>query len=168
MQTSPAKEAMDNNFAARVRRVEAQQDVMAALYRYAHSIDYGDEAEWVDCFMPEGVFELQLMNGGGQRLLASVPTGRATPRGVRIEGREALAHFVANHTHAPDVFHKHCVMNPLIRLDPANEAATVSSYYLRADVGRYSFGRYLDRLVRCEDGRWRLIERIAQIECPAP
>lgn len=157
----------DLNIVSRLRRVEAQLAVTAALYRYAHSIDYGEETEWLDCFTPGGVFELRLMNGGGERLLGSVPMGRTTAHGVRIEGREALTRFIANHTRAPEVFHKHCLMNPVITYDAVNETASACSYYMRIDVGRYSFGRYLDNLVQCQDGLWRFTERIAQIESPA-
>jgi hypothetical protein len=93
--------------------------------------------------------------------------GTAHELGVRYQGRVALSHLVARHTRAPDRYHKHCLVEPRISID--QDGASVTSYWVRIDdVGDvpslYAFGRYLDRLDRCADGRWRFRERVVEIE----
>ena len=50
------------------------------------------------------------------------------------------------------------------------DEASVVSYFLRveprdaASTQIVASGRYLDRLVRCDDGRWRFMERVAEID----
>ena len=138
----------------RLSRLEDERAVLATLNRYGHSIDYGLEQDWVDCFTEDGVFDVQ--------------HHRAGPPGARHEGREALAAFVGQHTRAPAKYHKHVVVEPVIAL--AGDGATVVSYYCRLDVAPNgepyvrSFGRYRDTMVRCPDGRWRFKERIADGE----
>ncbi len=85
----------------------------------------------------------------------------------RLVGREAIAEAFRGHTHAPVMFHKHLLFQPWIRLD--GDRATVESGFARLDEGEggpvlRSFGRYLDVLVRCADGRWRFAQREAFIE----
>lgn len=85
----------------------------------------------------------------------------------RLAGREAIRDAFRGHTHAPDMFHKHLLFQPLIRLD--GDRATVESGFARLDEGEdgpivRSFGRYADVLVRCDDGRWRFAERESFIE----
>jgi len=35
----------------RLAALEAERAILRSLYRYGHSIDYGLEREWVDCFL---------------------------------------------------------------------------------------------------------------------
>lgn len=139
----------------RLQRLEDERAILATLHRYAHSIDYGAEADWVDCFVEDGVFDVR----------------RSDPPGRRYEGRAALAEFVAAHTRAPEHWHKHLVLNPVVDID--GDVATSVSYlgrldYLRGEPVIRSLGRYRDRLVRSADGRWRLQERIAEVEVRHP
>ena len=140
---------------ARLARLEAERDVLASLYRYAHAIDYGDDATWVDCFTEDGAFDMRrrpdFLPGTGQR----------------FEGREALAAFIARHPNAPAVYTKHVIVEPVITVE--GERAGVVSYLFRLDEHNdepyvFVFGRYRDRIVRCGDGRWRFEERIVEIE----
>ncbi len=138
---------------ARVARLEDERAIVQTLHRYAHSIDYGDEEGWVDCFTEDGVFDVR------SRL----------PHQLKrlISGRAELRQFISGHTRAPELWHKHLLVEPLITLD--GDSATCASYL--AVVMEHGeepvlrvFGRYRDRLVRGEDGRWRFRERIAEIE----
>jgi hypothetical protein len=139
----------------RLAALEAERGVLATLYQYGHALDYGAEADWVDCFAAAAHYEVR-------------DRGAGTTDSVRsYDGREELAAFAAGHTRAPERFHKHLVADPLIAVD--GDRATASSYFLRLDeVGGervvYAFGRYRDELVRCPDGRWRFAVRIAEIE----
>ena len=139
----------------RLAALEAERGVLATLYQYGHALDYGAEADWVDCFAAAAHYELR-------------DRGAGTADSVRsYDGRDELAAFAAGHTRAPERFHKHLVADPLISVD--GERATATSYFLRLDeVGGervvYAFGRYRDELVRCPDGRWRFAVRIAEIE----
>jgi ketosteroid isomerase-like protein len=88
--------------------------------------------------------------------------GRAFMRGHA----ELRAGFRA-HSHAPTMFHKHVVIAPMVTVD--GDTATVQSMFARLDrypegPGIRAFGRYRDKLVRCADGRWRLKERLPDIE----
>ena len=138
---------------ARLVLLESEQAILKNLYRYGHSIDYGDEEAWVDCFTEDGVFDV--------RARLSHQPNRV------ISGRDELRAFIKRHTRAPELWHKHLLIEPLIEVD--GDTATVRSYL--AVVMEHEdepivrvFGRYRDRLVRCPDGRWRFRERIADVE----
>jgi 3-phenylpropionate/cinnamic acid dioxygenase small subunit len=146
----------------RLEALEAERAILDTLYRYGHTIDYGDEAGWVDCFTTDAVYDVRR---GPQ-------TGRADEV-VRCEGRAQIAAFVGAHSRAPSAWHKHLLSEVRVELEPDRATATAQSYFVRLDhedgVGPYvrSFGRYRDRLVREPDGRWRIEERIAEVEsCP--
>jgi ketosteroid isomerase-like protein len=138
---------------ARVALLEAERAVLKTLHRYGHAIDYGDEEAWVDCFTEDGVFDIR---------------ARLSHQPNRIvSGRDELRAFIARHTRAPELWHKHLLVEPVIEVD--GDTATCSSYL--AVVMEHDdepllrvFGRYRDRLVRCPDGRWRFLERIAEVE----
>jgi len=137
----------------RLALLEAERAVLKTLHRYGHSIDYGDEDAWVDCFTEDGVFDVRARLSHQPNRLVS--------------GREELRAFSERHTRAPELWHKHLLVEPLIEVD--GDTATVVSYL--AVVMEHEgepllrvFGRYRDRLVRCPDGRWRFRERIAEVE----
>ena len=74
------------------------------------------------------------------------------------------------HTHAPAIFHKHFVLDPLIAID--GDRASVESYFVRIDKdddGPYLrvYGRYLDAFVRCADCKWRIQKRVETSKEPA-
>jgi ketosteroid isomerase-like protein len=144
---------MSADLEARLELLEAERAITRTLHRYAQSIDYGDEEGWVDCFTEDGVFDVRSRHAHQLKRL--------------ITGRDELRAFVARHTRAPELWHKHLLIEPLIDVD--GETATCVSYLLvvmeHEDVPVMRvFGRYRDRLVRGEDGRWRFRERIAEIE----
>jgi len=138
---------------ARLALLEAERAVLRNLYDYGHSIDYGDEEAWVDCFTEDGVFDI--------RARLSHQPNRV------ISGRDELRAFIAGHTRAPELWHKPLLVEP--RIDVDGDAATVVSYLavmMEHDdepIVRV-FGRYRDRLRRCDDGRWRFRERVAEVE----
>jgi ketosteroid isomerase-like protein len=134
--------------AARVQVLEDEREILRTMYAYAHSIDYGDEALFVDCWADEAQLEW--------------------PWKDPIVGKEALTQTFRQHTHAPDVYHKHLMVEP--RIDLHGDEADVVSLYSRFDRDERnepyvrSFGRYIDRLKRCPDGRWRFTARRAENE----
>jgi len=144
-----------------VSRSEDERGILATLYKYGHSIDYGLEADWVECFAEDGAFDMRRR------------PDFAPAEGQRHQGRKALAAFVATHTRAPARWHKHMVVEPVVTVD--GDGATVTSYFLRmdedeggSDAYAFAFGRYRDRMVRCEDGVWRFQERVVEIESLHP
>ena len=139
----------------RMARLEAERDVLSTLYQLAHAIDYGEHDLWVDCFAADAVFQMVEVSARGRTVR------------VRHEGRPALAAFIPGHSSAPEYFHKHLTTVPMIQVD--GDSATSVSYFARIDAGHagpflWSFGRYNDRLVRSADGRWRVAERILEVE----
>jgi len=131
----------------RLRQLEDEQSILDALYGYGHGLDYGLEDAWIDCWADDAVLDWP---------------GRALMRG-HAELRAGFRH----HTHAPQAYHKHVVVEP--RISISGDRATVTSMYARLDrytdgPGIRAFGRYRDTLVRCADGKWRLKERYPEIE----
>jgi len=144
----------------RLQALEAERGVRATLYRYGHALDYGAEDDWVDCFTAQAHYEVR--QRGGETV---ADAGQAPARSY--DGRDELAAFAASHTRAPERFHKHLVVDPVIAVD--GDRATAVSYFIRlddvdAEPVVYAFGRYRDELVRCADGRWRFAVRIAAVE----
>lgn len=167
--SSPGVDAA--SLAARLRRLEDERDIRLALDRYGHSIDYGLESAWVDCFTADGVYDLRLripVPG----LQNTFPFAEVDAGGLRFTGARALASFVAVHSRPPGAYHKHIVVDQVIDLDADPDRARATSYFLRVDdlAGRreiVAFGRYMDRLARGADGRWRFAERIVDLESSA-
>ena len=147
----------DADLRAQVALLMAERAVLDTLYRYGHSIDYGLEEDWLDCFEPDGAFDVRYRVG-------------AKPS-RRYEGRHDLAGFIAGHSRAPDRWHKHLLLEPLVTVDGGR--ATARSYFARLDADHdgtpfvRAFGRYLDQLARGSDGRWRFVERVAEVEAVA-
>ena len=139
-----------DDLAARLERLEDEREILRTLHAYAHAIDYGDVEGWLDCFTEDASFRV---------------------RGLlryEVRGRDALRELVSRHTHAPEAWHKHVMVEPYV--DVSGDGATCRSFFtvLRDDGGvpvLGGFGRYLDRLVREADGRWRFDERTAEVEC---
>jgi hypothetical protein len=144
----------DPELGAQVALLMAERGVLGTLYRYGHSIDYGHEEEWLDCFASDGIFDVRYRVG-------------AKPS-RRFEGHDDLAGFIAAHSRAPHRWHKHLLFEPLVTID--GDRATARSYFARLDAADdgtpfvRAFGRYVDELARGADGKWRFVERIAEVE----
>jgi ketosteroid isomerase-like protein len=148
---------MSDELLARLTALEDERAILRTLYSYAHAIDYGDEQGWVDCFTSDGTFTVKARDGGYEP--------------YKIEGRAALLEFASHHTRPPGLWHKHLLIEPVIDVD--GEQAAVRSYFavLVEHDGQPTlrvFGRYLDRMRKQPDGRWRLLEREAEIESIRP
>jgi hypothetical protein len=136
-----------------VRMLIEERAVLRALHEYAHAMDYGDEAGWVDCFTPDAVFDVVEVVGGR--------------RVHREDGHGDLARYVAANPKPPH-FRKHIVVDPLI--DVRGDEADVEAYWLllqrHDDDGTpvvAAFGHYRDRM-RKVDGKWRIAHRMAEVE----
>jgi ketosteroid isomerase-like protein len=105
-QSSPAPW---DELATRVARLEDESAIVRTLNRYAHALYNGDRGEFLDCFTDDAVLE------------------RAR-HGRRVEGRQALIEFFEAVTHAPEAYHKHVVIEPVVDLD--GDVAAVSSDFL--------------------------------------
>ena len=94
---------MSTDLEARLELLEAERAITRTLHRYAHSIDYGDEEGWVDCFTEDGVFDVRSRHAHQLKRL--------------ITGRDELRAFIARHTRAPELWHKHLLIEPVIDVD---------------------------------------------------
>ncbi len=131
----------------RLRLLEDENAILQTLYIYGHSLDYGLEDDFMNCWAPDAVLHW--------------------PDRAPMRGHAGLRAAFHAHTHAPQAWHKHMLFEPLIRIEAGR--ASVQSMFARLD--RYpsapavrSFGRYRDTLVRCDDGCWRFTERLAERE----
>jgi hypothetical protein len=137
----------------RVGLLEDERAILRRLHAYGQAIDYGDEEVWANCFAKNGVFDIRTRLDG-------------TPN-MKVSGRQELRAFVERHTRAPERWHKHMMVEPLIEL--AGDTARSDCYFAvlmeheELPILRV-FGRYRDRLIRDTDGAWRFLERIAEIE----
>ncbi|HEY4887376.1 MAG TPA: nuclear transport factor 2 family protein [Candidatus Dormibacteraeota bacterium] len=147
----------------RLEQLESEREIVRTINQFGHTIDYGLEAEWLDCFLPDG--ELDVIYG--DRPPSRMALGTRHARGVLHRGTEQLAAWIAGHTRPPVRIHKHLYIEPRIKLE--GETATSITYMTRVDVigGQpevYAFGRYHDEWSRCDDGRWRIKRRRIEIE----
>lgn len=144
-----------DDYAALLTRVQALEDrnaILDTLRQYGHAIDYGDFDRLVDCFTDDAVRENRRPDGSVHRW----------------EGRAGTIDFATRHSHAPEQYHKHLVLNS--RIDIHGDTADVVSYMFRFDPREdepsfvWGMGRYLDTMRRGSDGRWRIARRISEIE----
>src|ERR1700742_943786 len=144
---------VSDDLLARVEALEAERDILDTMYRYAHTIDVGDSDGCADCFTEDGVFNVTTRLDGYEPYVVS--------------GRAQLRDFVEHHTRPPALWHKHMIVEPRITID--GDTATGETYFLvlmdheDEPIVRV-FGRYLDKLRRESDGRWRFAERQPYLE----
>ena len=134
----------------RLQSLEDKREVLRTLHSYGHCLDYGDEAGFMDCWTADASLGWSMFP-------------------EPMQGHARIREGFHRHTHAPDAWHKHMLAEPKITLQGDN--ATVQSMFFRLDPYRstggpevYAFGRYIDTLVRCSDGRWRFSRRIVEKE----
>ena len=144
-----------DDFAALEARLQALEDrnaILDTLKRYGRAVDYGEVDRLMDCFTDDAVREIRRPDG-------------------TVNKWEAVAgtrDFATSHSHAPDKYHKHLVLNSLIELH--GDTADVDSYMFRFDAGDgeksfvWGMGRNLDKMRRDPDGRWRIMRRVTYIE----
>lgn len=135
----------------------AQREIETVMRRYSHSIDYGHEEQWVQCFTEDGVF-----------LRRDAITRETSISGAGAAGLRA---FISAHSRAPAVFHKHMLTSPLITV--TGERASSESYFvlLVEDDGAPrigTFGRYLDQWRYDRARGWRIEQRIYEAEAWNP
>jgi ketosteroid isomerase-like protein len=138
---------------ARIAVLEAQHEVVQTLNQYVHAVDYGDMDALLDCYVPDADH------------LTNLPMGN-------LKGHQEILSVYRLRPTAPEKFEKHLVVEPMIEVLNADEA-TADSYYLLVQdrpTGPFvsHYGRYRDRFVRCDDGRWRFKVRSVEGEAIAP
>ena len=137
---------------ARVQALEDRNAIVDTLMQYGHALDYGDVERLMDCFTEDAVRETRRPDGTVHRW----------------QGVAGTREFATTHTHAPDKYHKHLVLNSAVEVH--GDTADVVSYMFRFDAadGDKSFvwgmGRYVDKMQRSLDGRWRILLRVTFIE----
>jgi hypothetical protein len=88
---------------------------------------------------------------------------------MTFEGHQQLGAYFDGHTHAPEAFHKHVTVNPIV-LTAADGWAEVHSYFMRVDSPVpgpaivLAAGRYIDQFQEGDDGKWRIRERRCYVE----
>jgi hypothetical protein len=141
---------------ARLRVLEDERAILQTLYQYGHAMDYGPDADFIDCFAADGVWDVRMR--------------KALNGAFTCVGHDEIAASLGTQTsvRAPALYAKHLLIEPRIVLN--GDEASVQSYFVRIeprDAGPTQIvasGRYLDHLIRCDDGRWRIIQRIAEID----
>jgi hypothetical protein len=145
----------------RIRRLEDDSDIRLALVRYGHTYDAGQGSEWVDCFTDDAVYD-HLHPNVPSEWQAFYPFAEFDDKGWRMTGRPTLQKFID--LQPADGAGKHLILDHVISRGSDPDRATSVSYFVRVDELNgdrviTAYGRYLDDLVRCEDGRWRFEKR---------
>lgn len=129
----------DADLAARVRRLEDLHELQQLRARYCQYLDDGRWEELADLFTPDGAF-----------------VGLSTAR-----GRAGLIAFFSRLQEGALTAWWHFSANETLELD--GDRATGQTWLLQPCVvegePHAAAGRYTDRMVRGDDGRWRFEER---------
>jgi hypothetical protein len=135
----------------RLDQLEAMQAGLELLARVAQMIDLASPEGWLDCYTADGTFRFQAEPGGSDVFA--------------IVGTEALRDWFTEHrARIPAGRQTHLGVNPRLTSEPGRTKATSTYFTLVGSGGSLvvaSSGLWLDELVRCDDGRWRLRERCA-------
>jgi 3-phenylpropionate/cinnamic acid dioxygenase small subunit len=130
-------------------RLLDERDVTARLYAYCEAADAQTPEAFLDCFTADGLFTYRTF-------------AQAEPS-LTCRGRAELERwFVERLPVVPPGTMNHTTVHPRVSVDGDRAEATSRYISIRSREGGLavvSTGSYRDRLVRCEDGQWRLVER---------
>ena len=125
-----------------IQQLVAENEIHNLVARYAHLIDDAQIQEWSELF---------------------AENGRMEAFGMPLEGRAALAEWVAGVLSGPKL--RHMIAGTDVVVDSATEAhGTVDTILLAAVEGSWVLAgapRYVDRYVKTAGG-WRFAERILE------
>jgi ketosteroid isomerase-like protein len=134
---------------ASLARLLDERAVIATLYAYCEAADADTPDRFVDCFMTDGLFTYRAFS-------EPEPT-------LRCRGHAELERWFRERLpQVPPGTMNHTTIQPHVTVDGDSAEARSRFVSIRARDGVLvvaSTGRYEDRLVRCEDGRWRFAER---------
>ena len=136
----------------RIEALEEEREIIQALYRYSHKVDYGPPEVWANVFTEDGVFDVYGIDGKSIH---------------KEKGREELAHYLSTKKLPPVLYDKHLISSPVINVK--GNKARVESYFVmlrdKDETGAMvvSYGRYHDTLVK-KNGTWLIKERRAEVE----
>lgn len=127
-----------------------ESDVRSLLGRYCHAMDGDDVQALLDCFTPDGAFRYYA-------------PGAQEPM-LDYRGAEQLAAWFAEHrAGTPIGSQTHVTVNADVSVQDAD--GEVRATYLSVREGPEggivitATGRYVDRVTRGDDGRWRFVQR---------
>lgn len=133
-------------------------DIVQLQAQYASVLDHGDIATWPDLFTEEAIYALQSRENYDAKLPLCL---------LRFESQAMLrdrAYAVTQTIYHDPYYQRHIVSQPLI-LEQSDSEVRCDTHYLVMRTRRdampevLSVGRYLDRIVRTEQG-WRFAERV--------
>jgi 3-phenylpropionate/cinnamic acid dioxygenase small subunit len=125
------------------------------IARLAHLADYGDLPDYLDCFTEDAVWELS------SATLAGAEPDRRVGRADIAEGvhqrRAAGLQGPGSHT-------RHVITTLEIVTSDESNAEVVSYWHFYVNTVEAptlaAMGQYNDVLRRCDDGKWRLAQRV--------
>lgn len=124
-------------------KVEDHLAIRELAARYNRAFDYRNPKAWVECFTPDGTFEM-----GGRQLAA---------------GGEALLKFAEKMI--PTMKVKHCTTDAIVEIN--GDTAIHDAYLILVDTGEkvsvINSGRYLDKVVKI-NGAWKFKQRVVDID----
>lgn len=135
----------------RLLRLEDRLAVTDLLYRLAHYVDGNEREDWLGLFAEPARFRARI--------------GRDGEYLMDISGIEALRQWNSSF-HPEGEAQMNIISQPLIAIGGDEADATTYFHRVLEKGGRpevAAHGRYIDRMARCNDGQWRLIDRIAEI-----
>ena len=140
----------------RVQRLEDERAIQQVLYSYCWGTDRKRKEMWLDIWADDAVLDFRPAPGAALGAQMTKP----------VVGRAALETFYDNRP-GRDISPKHVTVNSLIDVDGDRASAeSVIVFFLERDgvPELVSTGRYTDKLKRCADGKWRISERVAQMD----
>jgi 3-phenylpropionate/cinnamic acid dioxygenase small subunit len=150
-------EAEIRELRATVRRLEDEQAIIDLMYACSHGLDGKEYENFMACYTEDGRFAWKPLPDGDFVL--------------DVRGTEQLDGFYRDQeVRIPAGAEHHVLTNPRIIANDGSSARVVSWYLIIRNYGGRpgvrSTGRYLDEVVRGEDGRWRIRERLAIGDMP--
>ena len=148
---------MTESLEERVQRLEDQRAIQEVIYSFSWGTDQNRREMFLDVFTEDGILHFKPSLGLQKNSLPSEP----------IIGRDQLIAFYERRQRGQDPWPKHVNVNAIIRVD-GDEATAESVIIFFLERGAVpelvSTGRYLDKLRRCADGKWRIAHRIGDVD----